>query len=147
VLENGQGVPADPRKAEVFYRKACDENRGDADGCVGLGTLALSGAAGKVDPAAAIAFFRLGCKLGEPYGCMHLALELVNGTNVKKNPDEAVALYVEACDGGIPAACTHGATVLDTMGLAQRATHLYRRGCDAGDKPGCDAAAARIGTP
>ncbi len=99
LLSEGRGVEADPGRAEILHRRACDG--GLAAGCANLGALV----AGRGDPAGAADLFRRACVAGEVAGCSNLAVMYTLGRGVARDPDRAAFLTRWACEGGDSTAC------------------------------------------
>lgn len=84
-------------------RKGCAG--GDADACLILGRMYVTGTAASKDAAAAARTFKQSCDLGSGAGCHALGLMHEKGSGTKANASEAVRYYRIACRRGVEPAC------------------------------------------
>ena len=77
----------------------------DADACLILGRMYVTGTAASKDAAAAARTFKQSCDLGSGAGCHALGLMHEKGSGTKANASEAVRYYRIACRRGVEPAC------------------------------------------
>jgi TPR repeat protein len=90
----GGGFTADPPRAAVYYRIACDA--GDLPACTGLADLYLDGRGVPKDAVEGMRLLRDSCGRGE--GCMTYGFRLLD-EEVPASRAEALALFAAICDG------------------------------------------------
>jgi TPR repeat protein len=84
-------------------QKGC--TAGDADACLILGRMYVTGTAASKDAAAAARTFKQSCDLGSGAGCHALGLMHEKGSGTKANASEAAHYYQLACKRGSDSAC------------------------------------------
>jgi TPR repeat protein len=148
LVQNGNGVTADPKAAFVLARHACDLGEVAACTLVGLDMMQTAGAGSagaNANAADAVAMFQRACRDGvddaDPAGCYFLAASYQQGLAVARDPDRALKLFTRACDHDWADACEHLGEMYDRGNDvphdADKAKELFNRGCDKGSKPAC----------
>jgi len=137
----------DAVEAAAAFTRACDA--GLAAACDDLGTLHEGDALPRDYPKAA-ELHRKACEAGDRFGCANLArLQLASEPGVEVEGDDAitaaVALAEKACNDNAPAACATAARELWTGRRVKKdailAFSLAEKGCETGDRFGCEIAA------
>ena len=85
--ENGQGIPADERKAADLYSAACEG--GYLRGCTKLGEKVLTGKGVAKDEARALALHKQACDGAEMRACKNLGQMYEQGRAVAKDEKRA----------------------------------------------------------
>lgn len=137
MVENGQGVAANPKRARQLYRLAA--KRGDATAWNNLGVIYRDGEGVRRSDRKAARFFRKGAARGSPQAMNSLgALLEEGGKGVRRDARAAIALYRQAAEQGEPVAMLNlgDAYTSGTGGLAidlAAARAWYEKAVAAGD--------------
>src|SRR5947199_571724 len=99
----GQGVTADPKRANQLFDEAC--RGGSAAACAELGGRYLEGHGGTAGDARIQELVRRACNVGSAAGCAHLAFLYASGRGIPKDDGRALSLYQQACEWGDAAGC------------------------------------------
>ena len=140
LFERGAGgVPEDPKRAFMYYDKAC--KAGNLDGCTGTGYLYSKGAGVEEDGRKAEQIFADACRKGIGRACSGI------GQRARLQKKELVAglFFSRACKLGYARGCFYEAAALFKAGKdLDRALKSYERACFGRDYRGCFAAAYLI---
>jgi len=89
----------------------------------------------------ATAEYERACKLGYPTACFNLAMRLHRASGVTiEEKRRAAELYESSCERHVPSACTNGGDLMVMLGDEGKARTLYGKGCESGDRRGCEEA-------
>jgi TPR repeat protein len=141
----GQGVPADQKRAEQYYRRGCEMK--DWDSCASIAEMYHFGnGALPKDDAKAAEMWQKSCELGNPGGCSSAAELHEFGRGVPVDLAKALSLYDQACRKNQFGMCQElGERYESGRGVAKdeaKAAGYYRRCCDINMAPGCRRLAA-----
>jgi uncharacterized protein len=146
-LQDGRGVPREPRRAEALYEQACQGGLGV--GCLNLAWLHQTGNAGIADQEAAARAYglaldklRASCAPPDPTDCANLGLVLETGFGVTlPDPRGAKEAWELGCDHGEADACTNLALASLERGEPDVASDVDQltRACREGSASGCKA--------
>jgi len=139
--EDGTNVAHDEARAHTLRAQACILGYGPS--CTIGGQMAMEGRGlqkGKSDPTKALAYFRLGCEVGEGEACVE-AGHLFLPRNDAKSIAEAESFYREACSKDYAAGCVAvGQLFLEGRGRKtdrNRARRWFLEACIHGDEAPC----------
>lgn len=136
LYEAGFGVVTDAQKARSLYARACD--LGGSYGCSNLAELALVGKGMRRDARKALSLFAKSCDFGNVKACRKLGVLYEEGRDAPRDAARAVTYYQRACDGHVTEACTRLANLVAARRHDDvRASALFSRACEAGDRDAC----------
>jgi uncharacterized protein len=99
LLESGEGIRRDVRKAADLYQRAA--RQGDASAALNLGIMHARGSGVRQDYAAAVHLFRRAARAGNARAHYNLALYFDEGRGVRKSPRRAFEHYLRAAELGL----------------------------------------------
>lgn len=124
--------------AATLFKKGCDEG-GNALNCFNYGLMREKGQGAPKSSAAALEYYRLGCRKGAEPACISLAI-------VYANQGESIAakkLFGQSCDRGTLQACANLGELLRNSAPNHPdnsvAADIFRKACTKGDGQSCRA--------
>jgi TPR repeat protein len=137
---DGRGRRRAPRRARVFFDRAC--RRGHGKACRRIGLLHYRGRGVVRNRSLAGRFFVRGCKLGSALACSNAGFLYRHGRGVTVSHRRALRYFARACSRGRASSCTAaGEIAASGSGSVRRdqsrAAGLFARGCHLGDGLAC----------
>lgn len=138
MYDNALVGKTDKKKALSLYEKACDAK--DPLGCKNLAIAYFKGDGfDDHDFKKAAEIFKKGCDLGDGFSCANLGYQYENGDGIEQNYEKAYHYYKKACEQESAMGCTNlGVLEITKNQDAKKAEELFKKGCNLGDKTGCD---------
>jgi TPR repeat protein len=137
LYDDGAGVPADPKRAEVLYEDACDRGAGLA--CNVLGKRAEKDAARSAKLyARAVKLLSAECSAGAARSCGQLGWSEEHGLGTVANAAQATRSYERGCDGNDGPSCYNLAATRNRASAKDPSvTELFARACKLGVAEAC----------
>ncbi len=131
------GAKKSEKKALEKFALSCEKNYGP--GCCNAGVIEEDGIGKSPDHDKAKSFYEKACKLEEYKGCHNLGVMQAEGIGGVQDMGSAADQFMVACENGFSNSCSYlGNKWLKNEVKKGIGIQLLKRGCQGGDKWGCD---------